>query len=158
MSKAYWLRSRVSEASMEEMARHEREREGERKKKPVYPEPNSILSSSVECVLSISTRIVLCMEFSGLRSRAFCRVGKSCSLNSEWEIWRSREPHLAWKETVYFLRYCKMLKEECSLGQKVPHSLTRICWSGLVLLISTVFKYRSKIAAWKNTCNRCVWI
>lgn len=26
MSKAYWLRSRVSDASMEEMARHEREK------------------------------------------------------------------------------------------------------------------------------------
>lgn len=77
MSKAYRLRSRVSEASMEEMAKYERERGREREE---Y-EPNfSNINSSVECVLVC---ILLCMEFSGLRSRAFCRVGKSCSLNSE---------------------------------------------------------------------------
>lgn len=64
--------------------------------------------------------ILLWMAFSGLRSIVFCSVGRSRSLNSEWDTWRSREP-----------------------------LLSRMCCCGFVLLMRTDFMYRSNRALWK---------
>lgn len=70
------------------------------------------------------------MAFSGLRSNVFCRVGRSSSLNSEWDTWRRKEP-----------------------------LLSKMCCCGFVLLIRTDFMYRSNRALWKQgdtrLCNPC---
>lgn len=81
----------------------------------------------------------LSITFSGLRSSDFCRVGKTKSLNSAWDMYRRSGEQLSCKRNTVLSAAVGAARRTIT-QTALSQGLTSTCFWGFVLLIRMVFK------------------